>query len=209
MLPARPKCCRNPLLGLLALLLLLAGCNSRSTIRPLAPGATVLAFGDSLTHGNGASTEQSYPAQLQKLLGVRVVNAGVPGELSAAGRERLPGILEEVQPQLVILIHGGNDFLQRLDAAQTKQNLRAMIETCRQQGADVILAGVPQLGLFLSPAPFYAELAEEYRLPYLDDTLSDILKDNSLKSDVIHPNAAGYRQLAEALAELIRSAEGR
>ena len=137
-----------------------------------------------------------------------MVNAGVPGEVSAAGRERLPGVLERVQPQLVILIHGGNDFLQRLDPAQTKQNLRAMIEACRQQGADVVLAGVPQPGLFLSPAPFYAGLAKEYRLPYLEDTLSDILKDRSLKSDAIHPNAAGYRQLAAALAGLIRDAEG-
>ncbi len=71
----------------------------------------------------------------------------------------------------------------------------------------MIIAGIPQLGLFLSPAPLYAELAEEYHLPYLEETLSDILKDRSLKSDSIHPNAAGYRQLAEALAALIRDAE--
>ena len=198
---------RLTLFTLLTLLLLLAGCDSKPAIRPLAPGATILAFGDSLTHGNGAGAGQSYPALLEELLGVRVVNAGVPGEESAAGRKRLPGVLEKAQPQLVILIHGGNDFLRRLDVAQTKQNLRAMIEACRLQGADVVLAGVPQVGLFLSPAPFYAELAKEYRLPYLEDTLSDILKDRSLKSDAIHPNAAGYRQLAEALAGLIRDAE--
>ena len=197
------------LFTLLAFLLLLAACDSTPPIRPLAPGATVLAFGDSLTHGNGASAGQSYPAVLEKLLGVEVVNAGIPGEVSAAGLKRLPGVLERVQPQLVILIHGGNDFLRRLDSNQARENLRAMIEACRQQGADVVLAGVPQPGLFLSPAPFYAELAEEYRLPLLDDTLSDILKDRSLKSDTIHPNAAGYRQIAQALAELIRTAEGR
>ena len=195
------------LFTLLAFLLLLAACDSTPPIRPLAPGATVLAYGDSLTHGNGASESQSYPALLEGLLGAKVVNAGIPGEVSAAGRERLPGVLERVQPQLVILIHGGNDFLRRLDSNQTRENLRAMIETCRQQGTDVVLAGVPQFGLFLTPPTFYAKLAEEYRLPYLDDTLSDILKDNSLKSDPLHPNAVGYRQLAEALAELIRTAE--
>ncbi|AMV70523.1 arylesterase [Desulfuromonas sp. DDH964] len=197
------------LFTLFSLLLLLPGCDAKPKIRPLASGATILAFGDSLTHGNGAGAGESYPAQLEELLGVRVVNAGVPGEVSTAGVNRLPGVLETVQPQLVILIHGGNDFLRRLDVAQTKENLRAMILACRQQGADVVLAGVPQLGLFLAPAPFYAELAKEYRLPYLDDTLSDILKDNRLKSDAIHPNAAGYRQLATALAELIHAAEGR
>jgi len=194
------------LFTLLATLPLLASCDSTPPIRPLASGATVLAFGDSLTHGNGASADQSYPAVLEELLGVRVVNAGVPGEVSADGRKRLPGVLEKVQPQLVILIHGGNDFLRRLDLTQAKENLRAMIEMSRQQGADVVLAGVPQFGLFLTPPPFYQELAGENRLPYLDDTLSDILKDRALKSDTIHPNAAGYRQLAEALAKLIRKA---
>jgi len=203
-----PKTRLKTFFTLLTLLLLLASCDSTPPIRPLAPGATVLAFGDSLTHGNGASESQSYPAVLEGLLGVKVVNAGVPGEVSAAGRERLPGVLKKVQPQLVILIHGGNDFLRRLDVNRTKENLLAMIEMCRQQGADVVLAGVPQLGLFLTPPPFYKELAKEYHLPYLDDTLSAILKDRSLKSDTIHPNAAGYRQLAEALAGLIRKAEG-
>jgi lysophospholipase L1-like esterase len=197
----------NRLSALLIVLLLFASCDSAPQIRPLAPGATVLAFGDSLTRGNGAPEQNSYPAVLEELLGVRVVNAGAPGEVSATGRKRLPGLLQQVLPQLVILIHGGNDFLRRLDVVQTRENLRAMIEACRQQGADVVLVGVPQLGLFLSPAPFYEELAEEYRLPLLDDTLRDILKDNSLKSDSIHPNAAGYRQLAEALAELIRESE--
>jgi len=194
---------------LAAALLLLAGCDRTPPIRPLSAESTVLAFGDSLTRGNGAAETESYPAVLGSLLGVRVVNAGVPGEVSARGRQRLPELLEQVRPQLVILIHGGNDFLQRLDPAETRENLRSMIETCRRQGADVVLAGVPQLGLLISPAPFYAELAREYELPFLDETLSDILKDRGLKSDTIHPNAAGYRRLAEALAELIRKAEQR
>lgn len=190
-------------------LLLLAGCDSSPKIRPLGSDATILAFGDSLTSGNGAPAEESYPAVLAQLLGVRVVNAGVPGEVSATGRKRLPTVLEEVRPQLVILIHGGNDFLRRQDVGQTRKNLQEMIEISRQHGAEVVLAGVPQFSLFLSPAPFYGELAEDYQLPYLDDTLSDILQNNRLKSDTIHPNAAGYRQLAEELAELIRHAERR
>ncbi|WP_245803910.1 arylesterase [Geothermobacter hydrogeniphilus] len=188
----------------LLLLLLVAACDRQPQLRPLAADAVILAFGDSLTHGNGATEEQSYPAVLQRLLGRRVINAGVPGEISAEGLRRLPRVLEETQPQLIILIHGGNDFLRRLDRERTRQNLQAMIDLCRQAGSDVVLVGVPQPGLFLSPPAFYEELAETNRLPYLEETLSDILADRDLKSDTIHPNAAGYRKLAAALAELIR-----
>ncbi len=190
---------------LLFLLLPLAGCDRQPAIVPLLPGDRILAFGDSLTHGNGASPEQSYPAVLERLLGIEVVNAGVPGETTAEGLRRLPQVLEQVRPRLVILIHGGNDFLRRLDPRQTKANLQAMIDLCLEQGAQVVLVGVPRPGLFLSPAPLYEELAERNDLPLLTEELSDILADRSLKSDAIHPNAAGYRRLAEILAERLRN----
>lgn len=197
---------RHPTL-LLFILLFMAGCDQQPQLRPLATDARILAFGDSLTYGTGTTREQSYPAVLQGLLQREVINAGIPGEVSAAGRERLPQLLQREQPQLVILTHGGNDFLRRLDLQATKANLQTMIDSCRQSGAEVVLVGVPQFGLFLSPAPFYAELTEANGLPYLDETLSDILSDRDLKSDTIHPNAKGYRLLAEALAELIKDAQ--
>ncbi|PNU21744.1 arylesterase [Geothermobacter hydrogeniphilus] len=187
-------------------LLLVAACNRQPQLSPLAADAVILAYGDSLTHGNGAAEEQSYPAVLEQLLGHKVINAGVPGEISAEGLRRLPRVLEETQPQLVILIHGGNDFLRRLDRERTRKNLQAMIDLCRQAGSDVVLVGVPEPGLFLSPPAFYEELAESNRLPYLEKTLSDIFSDRDLKSDTIHPNAAGYRKLATAVAELIHKA---
>jgi len=197
---------RHPvvLIFLLLLLLLFSGCDRQPALHPLGADARILAFGDSLTHGNGARREESYPAILQQLLGNDVINAGVPGELSAEGLKRLPTALEEFRPQLVILIHGGNDFLRRLDHRQTHDNLQAMIDLCRQAGAEAILAGVPEPGLFLSPPDLYQELAEGNRIPLLEETLSDILSARELKSDTIHPNAAGYRKLAEALAESIR-----
>lgn len=196
-------------LGVLLILslLLTSGCDQQPQLRPLTTTTRILAFGDSLTYGTGTTREESYPAVLQSLLQRNVINSGIPGEVSAAGRARLLQVLQQEQPQLVILTHGGNDFLRRLDLQATRDNLQAMIDSCRQSGADVVLVGVPQFGLFLSPAPFYAELAETNDLPYLDETLSDILSDRSLKSDTIHPNAEGYRLLAEALAKLIKDAQ--
>ncbi|MCU0834664.1 MAG: arylesterase [Chromatiaceae bacterium] len=193
-------------IALLILALALAACERTEPLRPLGLDAVVLAFGDSLTHGTGASAGASYPEVLAGLLDRSVINAGVPGEVSAEGRERLPVLLEEHQPSLVILLHGGNDLLRRKDQAETAENLRAMIEMARSAGAEVVLLGVPKPGLFLSAADFYGDLAGELRLPYDGDTIPEILGDASLKSDTVHPNAAGYRRLAESVHRLITGA---
>ena len=197
-----------PVLAALLLTLLATACNRTPPITPLPADAVVLAFGDSLTHGTGAPEGESYPDVLAGLLGRMVINAGVPGEVSAAGLKRLPQLLEEYRPQLVILCHGGNDFLQRLDRARTAANLAAMVEQIRAAGADVILVGVPEFGFVLKPPQFYAETAERFVIPYEGEILADLLGDRDFKSDTIHPNAAGYRRMAEAIDRLIRDAHG-
>jgi acyl-CoA thioesterase I len=195
------------ILGLL-LLLSLAGCRDRTPrLTSLAPDALILAFGDSLTSGYGASSATSYPAVLENLTGYRTVNAGRPGELSAEGLKRLPNLLQRYQPDLVILCHGGNDLLRRHDPARTAANLRSMIEAVQGSKAEVLLLGVPQPGLWLRAAPFYQEIADEYHIPCNSNILPEILSSRELKSDTIHPNAEGYRQLAETLAHLIGRAE--
>ena len=190
------------------LLTLLAACDKPPRISPLPANAVVLAFGDSLTHGNGAPAGETYPEILAGLLGRTVINAGVPGEVSAAGLARLPQLLDQYRPQLVILCHGGNDFLQRLDRTHTAANVAAMIEQSRAAGADVILVGVPEPGLLLSPPKFYQETAERFGIPCEGKIVSDLLGDRDYKSDTIHPNAAGYRRMAEALYALIKKAHG-
>ena len=186
------------------LLGLLAACGGQPKLPPLATDAVVLAFGDSLTFGTGANTGESYPARLEALIGRKVVSAGVAGEASAEGLARLPSALDEAKPQLVILCHGGNDFLRKLGDAQAANNIRAMVRLARAKGAQVVLIGVPKLGLLPSPAGFYADIAKELRLPYEETALKKILTDNGLKSDLVHPNAAGYARLAEAIAALLR-----
>jgi lysophospholipase L1-like esterase len=137
-----------------------------------------------------------------------VINAGVPGELSAAGRRRLPELLERHRPDLVILCHGGNDFLQRRDRQETAANLAAMVAAIRATGAGAVLVGVPEPGLFLEPPDFYREIARNAQIPYEATIVSELLGNGDLKSDAIHPNATGYRRLAEALQVLIREAHG-
>jgi len=191
---------------LVVLALLAAGCGEKAKLTPLAPDAVLLAFGDSLTYGTGASDSESYPAQLEKLIGRRVVREGVPGEVSASGLARLPAALDEHRPRLLLLCHGGNDFLRRLPKEKAADNLRAMIRLAKARGIEVLLIGTPEPGLTVTPAAFYSEIAKEFAIPYEGDVLGKILKDGSLKSDQIHPNAQGYRVMAERVAELLKRA---
>jgi lysophospholipase L1-like esterase len=190
----------------LAFVAALAACGDAPKLAPLAPDAVVLAFGDSITYGTGAAEADSYPAQLERLIGRRVVRAGVPGEVSAQALARLPGALEEHQPRLLVLCIGGNDFLRNLGKAQVAANVQTMVAMARQRGIDVVLMGTPEKGLTVTPPAFYAEIAEQIGIPYEGGVIGKILRDSTLKSDPIHPNAAGYRLIAERVAGILKAA---
>lgn len=194
-------------IALLALLVLSPGCGSQPGIKRLSESSVVLAFGDSLTAGTGAGRTESYPAVLAGPIGCRVVNAGVPGEETPAGLLRLPAVLQKEQPDLVILCEGGNDMLREKKDELIHKNLDAMVTKARQAGADVILIGVPKPGLLLKVPTFYQQVADKHNIPCDSKTLARIFSSPALKRDYAHPNAAGYRRLAEAIAILIRESQ--
>ncbi len=171
----------------------------------LPPDAVILAFGDSLTFGTGAGAQESYPAVLERLTGRKVVAAGVPGEVSAAGLARLTPVLDEIKPRLLVLCHGGNDFLRKLDEAEAAKNVRLMVQAAKARGVEVVLIGTPRPGLMPAPPGFYADIAKELKLPYEETVLKKILTDNELKSDLVHPNARGYARMAQAVSDLLRA----
>lgn len=179
-------------------------CASEPKLPRLSSDALILAFGDSLTYGTGAAPVQSYPAVLETLIGRRVINAGVPGEVTAEGLARLPELLKRERPDLLILCHGGNDLLRRFDQEQTKRNLEAMIKMAKDRHIAVILIAVPAPGLMLKPPALYEEIADDQKLPLEDEILETILSDGTLKADYIHPNASGYRLLAESISALLK-----
>lgn len=196
---------------LAALALAVAGCGRKPPSGAALPrDSVVLALGDSITHGTGAEPAAAYPAQLAALTGWRVVNAGVPGDTAAQALERLPALLSEHRPALVIVSLGGNDFLRRIAATDTEAALRSVVTLARDAGAQVLLVGVPQpsigaaIGTGLSDHPLYERLADELALPLHAGGWSRVLGDAALKSDQIHANAEGYRVFAEGLAATLR-----
>lgn len=178
------------------LFLLLTSCGSGPGLSRLTGDDVIVAFGDSLTHGFGASPAAAYPAELSRRTGLRVINAGINGETTEHGRTRLPQVLDQYNPAAVILCMGGNDFLQHLEAERTEENLRAMIQEARQYGVQVLLVGVPRPGLLLKADPMYERLAASENIPLENKAIPGILSKRQLKSDTIHPNAEGYAELA-------------
>ena len=124
--------------------------------------------------------------------------------MTAQALERLPQALDEHAPRLLLLCIGGNDFLRRMGNEQAERNVRAMVKLARSRGIGVVLIGTPEPGFSVSPPAFYAGIAAEYRVPYEGAIIGEVLKDRGLKADPIHPNARGYKLIAERLADTLK-----
>jgi acyl-CoA thioesterase-1 len=181
---------------------------SVSAARPV-----IVALGDSLTAGAGVPPEQSYPAKLQveldqRGLAYRVVNAGISGDTTAGGLDRLGSVLR-LKPQWVIVELGANDGLRGLPIEATRANLAAIIERLQQAGTGVILAGMqipPNYGPDYTRqfAALYPELARRYRAPLIDFFLDQVAARPELNlGDGIHPSPAGYRLVTENVLKVL------
>lgn len=187
----------------------IAACGSKGKERPLPAGSVVVALGDSITQGVGASEQSAWPANLARLSGWRVINAGVSGDTSAQALARLPALLQEYKPALVIVSIGGNDFLRAQPSSATRANIAAILRTVKESGSRAVLIGVPKLTLgaalgIFSDHELYEELAKEYGAPLLSDAWGDVMKQSRLMSDQIHPNTAGYAEFTASLEKFLR-----
>ncbi len=195
-----------------ALVVAVFACGEAPRYEPLPAGTAVLAFGDSATRGVGAADGLDWPSGVAALSGWRVINAGMSGDTAANGRTRIAAALAETQPRLVIIEIGGNDFLRRTPAVEVKDHLAAIVAEVERHGAIPVLVAVPELSLFgaavgrLSDSAIYAELADETGVVLVEDVFSEVLSDDALRADRIHPNADGYRLMAEAIVEELRDA---
>lgn len=201
---------RRDFLRLVLVAGLLSACRKAPQYQVIPRASSVLAFGDSVTFGTGAKAGEDWPSLLAASTGWQVINAGIPGDTALAARARLPALLAEHRPALVIIELGGNDFLRRRSADAVRGDIQHLVQLARQSGAQVVLIGVPEFSLLAvvasqpSDSPLYQELAEAEGVPLISDVFSDVLARAEWRADRIHPNAEGYRQMANGIFMALR-----
>lgn len=191
-------------------IVLAAGCGKPK--EPALPaGSKVLALGDSLTAGYGVTPGEAWPVLLASRTGWAIVNGGVSGDTSAGALRRLPPLLEEHRPALVLLTLGGNDMLRKVPEAETVANLGKMLGDVKAHGAKAVLIATPKPSVAgavfrnLSAADFYRQVASDNGVPLIEDAIPDVLSDPLMKADPLHPNAAGHALLTKKLYDALKS----
>ena len=171
--------------------------------RPTA-GTHVIAFGDSLVAGVGATPGHDFVALLSTRIGVPILNAGRPGDTTASALARLDAAVLSQSPRVVIVVLGGNDFLRRVPMETTFNNLRTIVGRIRERGAAVVLVGV-KVNLFRDLyGAEYERLSREMSAAVVPDILDDVLGRGDRMSDSIHPNDQGYEIIADRLEPVLR-----
>jgi len=209
--PAAPFRRQLLLGGLASALTLVAGCSkfARPQGKTLAKEATLLCLGDSLTFGYGAAAGASYPQRLEQLTGHVTQNAGVNGDTAEGALARLPRLLQQNAPGLVLLSIGGNDFLRGVPLERTRAALKQLLQTAAAS-TQVVLIAQPKPVLLVAATgslkdhEVYAEVAADAGVPLFADGWSYVLSRAELRSDPIHANTEGYKVFAERLARWLR-----
>lgn len=167
-------------------------------------GQGVVAFGDSLVAGRGAPAGQDFVSVLSARLGTSIANAGRSGDTTRDALARLEDDVLSLNPRIVIVLLGGNDYLRRVPTAQTFENLGRIVDQIRARGAAVILVGVA-VGLVSDPyATEYEALARRTSSGLVPDILNGIIGRPNFMSDSIHPNDRGYAIIADRLEPILR-----
>lgn len=161
----------------------------------------IVAFGDSLVEGVGATAGGNFVDQLSYKIRQPIINLGVAGDTTADGIVRMNEVLKE-DPGIVLLLLGGNDSLRRVDKETIKENLAQLIEVFQSQGAVVVLLGVRGGILHDSNADLYEELSEEYDTALIDNVLKGLITKPEFMADAIHPNDKGYAIIADRIYEV-------
>lgn len=166
----------------------------------------IVAFGDSLVAGVGATSGNDFVSVLSRMLGNPIVNLGVLGDTTAQGLARVDQVIAK-DPGTVILLLGGNDYLKKIPQEETFANLRSIIAKLQAQGAVVVLLGVRGGILRDNFIDGFDALAEETGVIYVPDVLDGLIGRDAYMSDAIHPNDQGYAQIAERVFSAIEAAK--
>lgn len=170
---------------------------------PSTKNGPILFFGDSLVEGVGASQGHDLPSLVAQGIGVPVLNYGVAGDTTRLVLGRLDQALSE-NPKLVLILLGGNDFLQKVPRAETFSNLKQIVLAFQNEGAMVVVLGV-RSGLLSGGADTeYETLAKDTQSAYISDVLKGVFANAGLMSDSLHPNDRGYAIMAERIIPVVK-----
>ncbi|MDB5224418.1 MAG: Acyl-CoA thioesterase [Candidatus Adlerbacteria bacterium] len=180
-------------------------------LRPSIPTITnypphdgpIVAFGDSLVAGYGAEDGHGFVDDVSAQIGEPIVNLGVSGDTTAQGLARIDKVVA-LNPRIVIVLLGGNDYLRKVPRAETFANLRTIIDTLQAQGSIVVLLGVRGGLITDNFASEYAALAAQTHSVYVTDVLADLLGNKTLMYDEVHPNDAGYQVIAGRVSAALK-----
>lgn len=167
-------------------------------------GAKVVAFGDSLTAGFGASDPSlTYPAKLSALMGVEVINLGHNGDTTAAALRRVRDVID-LKPNYVLITLGGNDLRQQVDLATTLANLERLFSDLQQAGIAVVYVSInpPLIGDNWIMA--IRDVVRSKGVLWVDDVMKDLWGDSTMMSDAVHPNDRGYEIMAARIHESLK-----
>jgi acyl-CoA thioesterase-1 len=165
-------------------------------------GENIIFFGDSLVAGVGSDPNQDLPAQLSKLIDQPIINAGISGDTTVGALNRLDADVLNRNPKVVIILLGGNDFLQQVPEQQTEKAIRNIVERILQTGSGVILINENKI---LGSTGYYSKLASEKHIPYIENLLGEVSHNKNLMSDTIHPNSQGYSILAAKIQPVLEN----
>jgi len=164
-------------------------------------GDTIICFGDSLTHGTGASKGMDYPSQLSKMITKPVLNSGVPGDTTGRALRRLERDVLAKSPDVVLITLGGNDLKNGVARDIAFENLKTIVESIQKTGARVIIGGIKFPIRDRGFGRAYQELSDETGAILIPNIFEGIMGNRKLMSDPIHPNDEGYKLIAERFYE--------
>jgi len=191
----------RPVVFILLIGLLFSACGGPEPVT--LRGGNIICFGDSLTFGTGAARDKSYPAQLAEMTGLPVINAGIPGDTTARALQRLERDVLSQSPRIVLITLGGNDLKNGVDKKIAFTNLKEIVEAIQARGALVVVGSIKLLFWDRGYEDEYEKLAYDTGAVLVPDILGGLMGNGKLMHDTIHPNAAGYKIMAQKFHKAI------
>jgi acyl-CoA thioesterase I len=198
---------RKTRLSLIAFIVFVAflalGCTKREVKNVDSRRNGIICFGDSITFGYGVNQGEDYPAILSKMLGSPVINKGIDGDTTTEALGRFKSDVLDRNPMLVIIEFCGNDFLKQIPKETTLGNIKRMAESAQAKGAMVAIVDISAGLFFADYKALYQALAQETDSIFIPSVLGGIITNPSMKSDFLHPNATGYKIVAQRVYRAI------